>query len=87
MIRDHSLPGIHLVVKLHRLIRRQLRDAGGSVIGDVNAAIAMNVGEPAGSQTHVVSHSRVVQRTGGAEQPQPPAPPQQADDHDPKEDA
>lgn len=50
-------------MRLNRTIRKRLHDSDGSVIGDVNAAIAVNVGEPGGSHTHVESHTRVVQRT------------------------
>jgi hypothetical protein len=52
-------------VKLHRTIRKRLHDSDGSVVGDVNVAVAASVGEPGGSHTHVSSHSRVVQRTQG----------------------
>ncbi|HEV2777390.1 MAG TPA: hypothetical protein VGV90_17505 [Solirubrobacteraceae bacterium] len=76
-------------MKINRIIRKQLRDADGSVIGDVNAAIAANVGEPGGSETHVTSHSRIVQssRSGQvhttSESSTRPDPPAEADD--PKE--
>jgi hypothetical protein len=53
-------------VRLSEYIQKRLRDSDGTAIGDVNAAIAVNVGEPGGSETHVSSHSRVVQRTGSA---------------------
>jgi hypothetical protein len=70
-------------VRLNRTIRKQLRDADGTVVGDVNVAIAANVGEPGGSQTHVSSHSRVVQST--SDDKRSPAAPPQADET--KEDA
>ncbi|MEA2156033.1 MAG: hypothetical protein QOE11_2173 [Solirubrobacteraceae bacterium] len=58
------------------------------MIGDLDAAIAVNVGEPGGSQTHAVSHSHVVQSTritqSRTKRDGPAAAPQ-ADD--PKEDA
>jgi|GEM_PF-2586879 len=83
-----------LLVKLRRIIRKQLRDSDGSVIGDVNAAIAANVGESGGGETHVSSHSRIVQSTRGgrahaitttSETRTRPAPPTEPDV--PKEDA
>lgn len=77
-------------VRLNRIIEKRLRDSDGNAIGDVNAAIAVNVGEPGGSETHVSSHTRVVQRTGSAqddtttsESRTRPAPPTEADE--PKE--
>lgn len=74
-------------MRLNRIIRKRLHDSDGTAIGDVNAAIAMNVGEPGGSETHVSSYSRVVQRTrsGQANEPNRPTPPSRADE--PKEDA
>lgn len=78
-------------MKINRIIRKQLRDSDGSVIGDVNAAVAMNVGEPGGSETHVSSDIRIVQSTRRAEAHTSsesrtrPAPPTEADE--PKEDA
>ena len=71
--------GISTSVKLHRIINQRLRDAEGKVIGDVNAAVAVNAGEPGGSHTHVESHSRIVQRTRDA---RATAPPEQADDEE-----
>ena len=68
-------------MKLHRIINQRLRDAEGKVIGDVNAAVAVNAGEPGGSHTHVESHSRIVQSTRSA---RAKTPREQADD---KEDA
>jgi hypothetical protein len=77
-------------VRLNRIIEKRLRDSDGKAIGDVNAAIAVNVGEPGGSETHVSSHTRIVQRTGSAqvettisESRTRPAPPPEADE--PKE--
>jgi hypothetical protein len=87
-----SAAGISTGVRLNRIIEKRLRDTDGNAIGDVNAAIAVNVGEPGGSETHVRSHSRIVQRTRGAqaetttsESRTRPAPPPEADE--PKEDA
>ena len=79
--------GIIDAVRLNRIIKKRLRNADGSVIGDVNAAIAVNTGEPGGSETHVSSHSRIVQSTRSAQAPETtrPASPTEADD--PKEDA
>ena len=84
--------GINLGVKLYDYIEKRLRDAHGRATGDVNAAIAVNVGEPDGSETHVSSHSRIVQRTRSAptetrtsESRTPAAPHPEADE--PKEDA
>ena len=51
-------------MRINRIISRRLRDSRGAVVGDVNAAIAMNVGEPGGSEIHASSHSRVVQSSG-----------------------
>jgi len=48
-------------MKINRIIRKRLHDSEGNPIGDVNAALAVNVGEPGGSETHVSSHSRIVQ--------------------------
>ena len=48
-------------MKINRIIRKRLVDADGNPVGDVNAALAVNVGEPGGSETHVSSHSRIVQ--------------------------
>ncbi len=81
------MPGTHIVVKRKRIIRKHLQDSDGATIGDVNAVIAVNVGEPGGSQTHVASHARVVQRAraGQASETVAPQPPVEADD--PKEDA
>lgn len=70
-------------MKLNRIIKKRLLDSDGNAIGDVNAAIAVNVGEPGGSETHVSSHSRVVQRTRKAQTRTSPAPPPEADE--PKE--
>jgi hypothetical protein len=53
-------------VRLNRIVRKRLRDADGEVVGDVNAAIAVNVGEAAGSEVHVSSNSRIVQGASGA---------------------
>ena len=77
-----------MIVRINRIIKRRLQDADGNDVGDLNAAIAVNVGEAGGSTTHVESHSRIVQRSGNAAQartPPPPDPPSPADD--PKEDA
>jgi len=77
-------------VKFNRTIRKRLLDSDGSTIGDVNAAIAVNVGEPGGSEAHVTSHSRIVQNARGgqahttSESTTRPAPPPEADE--PKED-
>jgi len=70
-------------VRHTRIIDQRLRDADGNVIGDVNAVIAVNAGEPGGSHTHVQSHSRIVQQS--ARRAKAAASPQQADDD--KEDA
>jgi len=50
---------------LSKIISRRIRHKGEGVdlVGDVNAAIAANIGEP-GSSTHVSSSQRVVQRSG-----------------------
>lgn len=74
-------------MRLNRIIRKRLQDSDGSTIGDVNAAIAVNVGEAGGSETHVASHARVVQRTraGQANTTTRAASPTEADK--PKEDA
>ena len=54
-------------MKLHKLIKREIRRDGksGHVVGDVNAAVAANVNEPGPSHTHVSSRQRIVQRSGG----------------------
>ena len=76
-------------MKINRIIRKRLVDADGTPVGDVNAALAVNVGEPGGSETHVSSHSRIVQTSRSTqvhttgESPTRPAPPPVADD--PKE--
>jgi hypothetical protein len=66
-------------VKVNRIIRKQLHDADGTVVGDVNAAIAANVGESGGAHTHVSSHTRIVQSTRSERAPgrrsSPAAPP------------
>ena len=73
-------------MKINRIIRKRLVDADGTPIGDVNAAVAINVGEPGGSETHVSSHSRIVQtsRSGEvhttSESRTRPDPPTEADD-------
>ena len=79
-------------MRLNRIIRKRLHDSDGSVIGDVNAAVAMNVGEPGGSHSHICSHTKIVQSTRGgqahtttSESRTRPAPPTEADE--PKEDA
>jgi hypothetical protein len=85
--------GILLGVKLNRIIEKRLRDSDGRAIGDVNAAIAVNVGEPSGSESHVSSHTRVVQRTRSAQaqtrtsasRTRPAPPPEAGEPH--KEDA
>jgi hypothetical protein len=52
-------------VNLSKIISRRIRHKGAGVdlVGDVNAAIAANVGKP-GSSTHVSSSQRVVQGSG-----------------------
>ena len=76
-------------MKINRIIRKRLVDADGTPVGDVNAAVAVNVGEPGGSETHVSSHSCIVQtsRSGQvhttSESRTRPAPSTQADE--PKE--
>ena len=78
-------------MKINRIIRKRLVDADGNPVGDVNAALAVTVGEPGGSETHVSSDIRIVQSTRRAEAHTSsesrtrPAPPTQADE--PKEDA
>ena len=78
-------------MKINRIIRKRLVDADGNPVGDVNAALAVNVGEPGGSETHVSSDICIVQSTSRAEAHTSsesrtrPAPPTQADE--PKEDA
>jgi hypothetical protein len=51
-------------MRFSKLIQRRIRKHGRGVdlIGDVNAAIAANVGEP-GAHTHVSSSQRIVQRS------------------------
>ena len=53
-------------MKLHKLIKREIRRDGKGVhvAGDVHAAIAANVNEPGPSHTHVSSRQRIVQRSG-----------------------
>ena len=76
-------------MKINRIIRKRLIDSDGNPIGDVNAAVAVNVGEAGGSEAHVSSHSRVVQTSRGgqvhttSESRTRPAPPAEADE--PKE--
>ncbi len=76
-------------MKINRIIRKRLHDCDGAPIGDVNAALAVNVGETGGSETHVSSHSRIVQsnRSGQvhttSESSTRPASPTEADE--PKE--
>ena len=79
--------GILCLVRINRIIRKRLQDADGRVVGDVNAAVSVNVSEPGGSTTHVESHSHIVQSTRStqARTPTRPDPPSPADD--PKEDA
>jgi len=50
-------------MKLHRIIRKRIRSGDGSSVGDLNAALAINVGEAGKSSTSVSSHQRIVQRT------------------------
>ena len=59
-------------MKLHRLIKREIRRDGksGHMVGDVNAAIAANVNEPGPSHTHVSSRQRIVQRAGRRKTPE-----------------
>lgn len=51
-----------------KFIQRRIRKQGNGVdlVGDVNAAIAANVGEP-GAQTRVSSSQRIVQRSTSKE--------------------
>jgi hypothetical protein len=51
-------------MRIKKLIQRRIRRHGNGVdlAGDVNAAIAANVGER-GAHTHVSSSQRVVQRS------------------------
>jgi hypothetical protein len=86
-VGSKSAAGTFNAVRINRIIKRRLQDDDGNVIGDVNAAVAVNVGEPGGSETHVHSHSRIVQSTRStrARKPTRPEPPAAADD--PKEDA
>jgi hypothetical protein len=51
------------VMQIHKVIRRRIRrKAGGAdFVGDVNAAISVNVGEPS-STSHVSSRSSVSSR-------------------------
>jgi hypothetical protein len=90
-VEPHA-PGTLTSVKLNRIIRKRLLDADGKPIGDVNAALAVNVGEPGASETHVSSHShsRIVQSSRSSTQVNTtsessarPAPPTEADE--PKE--
>jgi hypothetical protein len=91
-VARRSAAGIRFCVRLSEYIAKRLRDADGNPIGDVNAVIAVNVGEDGGTETHVSSHSRIVQRTRSAQartrtsvSRTSPAPPPEADE--PKEDA
>lgn len=74
-------------MKLNRIIRKRLHDADGAVIGDVNAAIAANIGEPGGSETHVESHSLIVQRTRSTQAHETTSPAPDKEPDEPKEDA
>jgi len=49
-------------MKVHRIIRKRVRSRGSSV-ADLNAALAINVGEAEKSSTSVSSHQRIVQTT------------------------
>ncbi len=60
--------GTLLIVKLNRIIRKRLLDSEGKPIGDVNAAVAVNVGEAGGSESHVSSHTRIVQSSRSSTQ-------------------
>ena len=50
-------------MKVHRIIRKRLRSRDGSSVADLNAALAINVGEAEKSSTSVSSHQRIVQTT------------------------
>jgi hypothetical protein len=53
-----------------KFIQRRIRKRGTGVdfVGDVNAAIAANVGEP-GASTRVSSSQRIVQRSSTKKEP------------------
>jgi hypothetical protein len=54
-------------VDIHKVIRKRIRHEGdgASVVGDVNAVMAANVGgKPSRTTTKVSSRQRIVQRSG-----------------------
>jgi hypothetical protein len=58
-------------MRLAEVIRRRIRKRsdGVDLVGDVNAAVAANVGERGGT-THVSSSQRIVQRSGRTQTPE-----------------
>jgi len=50
-------------VRIDRIIKKRIRSRDGSSVADLNAALAINVGEAGESSTSVSSHQRIVQRT------------------------
>ncbi len=55
-------------MRIQRVVRRRLRSTDGAVhvVGDLNAVIAANVGEAAGSHQESSSHQSVsIVQTGG----------------------
>jgi hypothetical protein len=62
------LLGINAAMKLHKVVRKRIRrtDGGINFVGDVNAAVAANVNEPASSHVSVSSRQHIVQTTGRA---------------------
>jgi hypothetical protein len=57
-------------MRFAEVIKRRIRKRGNGVdlAGDVNAAVAANVGERGGT-THVSSSQRIVQRSGHTQTP------------------
>ncbi len=60
-------------MRIRKVVNRRLRRSspGEQVAGDVQATIAVNLGEPGEARTSAEQHVRVVQRTTGS----PPATP------------
>jgi hypothetical protein len=58
-------------MRFAEVIRRRIRKRsdGVDLVGDVNAAVAANVGERGGGTTHASSSQRIVQRSGRTQTP------------------
>jgi len=50
-------------MRIDRIIKKRISSRDGSSVADLNAALAINVGEDGESSTNVSSHQRIVQST------------------------